>query len=71
MSYTGELPAGEGVQFHDDRPLGDEMQLDEIERALDLMDSVLAALDSDDLDAAEALAAEAGVLAPRPAVDAP
>ena len=45
------------------------MHLDEIERALDLMDLVLVALDSEDLDAAEALAAEPGVLAPGSAGD--
>ena len=70
MSYPGELSQqSEGARFHDGGSPGDEMHLDEIERALDLMDSVLVAFDSEDLDAAEALAAEPGVLAPGSAGD--
>ena len=39
---------------------GQTAQLEGLERDMDIVDSALAALDSDDLDGAEALAAELG-----------
>ncbi|MXW94979.1 MAG: hypothetical protein F4110_01615 [Acidimicrobiaceae bacterium] len=66
MSETGgaQLPEGQGMdEASDNLPPESEAdrrtaQLQDIERDLDTVDSALAALDSDDLEGAEALAAE-------------
>ncbi|MXW98609.1 MAG: hypothetical protein F4118_03730 [Acidimicrobiaceae bacterium] len=65
MSETGEAapPEGQGMdEASDNLPPDSESdrqtaQLEGIERDLDTVDSALAALDSDDLEGAEALAA--------------
>ena len=65
MSDTGGAPPeGQGIdEANDDRPPDPEAdrqaaQLHGIERDLDTVDAALAALDSEDLEGAEALAAE-------------
>lgn len=66
MSETGgaEPPEGQGIdEASDDLPPDPEAdrhtaQLHGIERDLDTVDAALAALDSEDLEGAEALAAE-------------